>query len=659
MREFIAKTGGRYTYIEDFNALQDLTLSFLTIFNGCNNFILSGCETSGSSISNTKIGEGYVYINGKIRKFDGATVNLNNPYYIVESERTESGSYAQNATQQICTYYECFGTTDKPADKQYIEIRDTYIPRLKDEFFGKYALLLDGASQQTVNKTTVFNNNVESKKDIISDGMLSQRNPSKFTMLKIAGHTDGASRIIYHNGGEDLSYISFDTDGNIRFSVGGQDVFAVMKTNTAVDVLRGNTLQTENLVLSDNNIENYSDATDDGSVNVNKSGYQGSTSKVRHFQVYDGKGKLLFKTDGSAKRVVSYCSINEESADELGLVLRSTSHSHGELSYSKRIGWKDRDNALIASIGFSSGNKAFMIKHEMNGDITLQAANINIVGTLKENGNAYSSNFVNNSTFNDALSKKVDKVAGMGLSTNDFTSDYKAQLDALKKGSIGSGDQGVVTGNDVANELAKKLNKDSNLSDVPGKSEARDNLDVYSKGECNGRFADLKLSNLSSGLSTEEKASIRNKIGAGALDVEANIDTLRAELNDMIAKYCENNCVSSTKGMSLLINTSDHSGDLYFEQRGRVVSIMGRVNGPGNSNNELSWFNIPNSIGAPLHTIGGTFLTDTTNSKSDALDNTYGIVWKCDGGTRTVKATSSSVDRQYPVYVCITYITSQ
>jgi hypothetical protein len=655
MREFIAKTGGRYTYIEDFNALQDLTLSFLTIFNGCNNFILSGCETSGSSISNTKIGEGYVYINGKIRKFDGATVNLNNPYYIVESERTESGSYAQNATQQICTYYECFGTTDKPADKQYIEIRDTYIPRLKDEFFGKYALLLDGASQQTVNKTTVFNNNVESKKDIISDGMLSQRNPSKFTMLKIAGHTDGASRIIYHNGGEDLSYISFDTDGNIRFSVGGQDVFAVMKTNTAVDVLRGNTLQTENLVLSDNNIENYSDATDDGSVNVNKSGYQGSTSKVRHFQVYDGKGKLLFKTDGSAKRVVSYCSINEESADELGLVLRSTSHSHGELSYSKRIGWKDRDNALIASIGFSSGNKAFMIKHEMNGDITLQAANINIVGTLKENGNAYSSNFVNNSTFNDALSKKVDKVAGMGLSTNDFTSDYKAQLDNLRKGSIGSGDQGLVTGNDVANELEKKLDKE--LTGVNAEK-GRANLSVYSKSECDGRYADKKLSNLPT-LTPEEQASIRSKIGAGASSVQGELDSLKSSINQMIKEYCDANCVNSTDGMSLLINKSETSGGLHFEQRGRVVSIMGYINGPGNSNNELSWFNIPNSIGAPLHTIGGTFLTDTTNSKSDALDNTYGIVWKCDGGTRTVKATSSSVDRQYPVYVCITYITSQ
>ena len=655
MREFIAKTGGRYTYIEDFNALQDLTLSFLTIFNGCNNFILSGCETSGSSISNTKIGEGYVYINGKIRKFDGATVNLNNPYYIVESERTESGSYAQNATQQICTYYECFGTTDKPADKQYIEIRDTYIPRLKDEFFGKYALLLDGASQQTVNKTTVFNNNVESKKDIISDGMLSQRNPSKFTMLKIAGHTDGASRIIYHNGGEDLSYISFDTDGNIRFSVGGQDVFAVMKTNTAVDVLRGNTLQTENLVLSDNNIENYSDATDDGSVNVNKSGYQGSTSKVRHFQVYDGKGKLLFKTDGSAKRVVSYCSINEESADELGLVLRSTSHSHSELSYSKRIGWKDRDNALIASIGFSSGNKAFMIKHEMNGDITLQAANINIVGTLKENGNAYSSNFVNNSTFNDALSKKVDKVAGMGLSTNDFTSDYKAQLDNLRKGSIGSGDQGLVTGNDVANELEKKLDKE--LTGVNAEK-GRVNLGVYSKSECDGRYADKKLSNLPT-LTPEEQASIRSKIGAGASSVQGELDSLKSSINQMIKEYCDANCVSSTDGMSLLINKSATSGGLHFEQRGRVVSIMGYINGPGNSNNELSWFNIPNSIGAPLHTIGGTFLTDTTNSKSDALDNTYGIVWKCDGGTRTIKSISSTVDRQYSVYICITYITSQ
>lgn len=57
MREFIAKTGGRYTYIEDFIGLQEISLSLTSIFEGCNNFILSGCKTSGTNNSNIAISE--------------------------------------------------------------------------------------------------------------------------------------------------------------------------------------------------------------------------------------------------------------------------------------------------------------------------------------------------------------------------------------------------------------------------------------------------------------------------------------------------------------------------------------------------------------------------------------------------------------------------
>ncbi|MBR4405204.1 MAG: hypothetical protein IKT30_02395 [Bacteroidaceae bacterium] len=68
MKEFSAQTGGRYTYVDDIVNLQELSLAFASIFNNCDNFIISGCEISGTSIS-----EGYVYINGKIRRFTGVS----------------------------------------------------------------------------------------------------------------------------------------------------------------------------------------------------------------------------------------------------------------------------------------------------------------------------------------------------------------------------------------------------------------------------------------------------------------------------------------------------------------------------------------------------------------------------------------------------------
>ncbi len=85
MIEFDAQEGGRYTYVDDIVNLQNLALAFGELFHDCDNFILSGCEVSGTSIS-----AGFVYINGKLRRFNGATGITSWPQYIYESNKTES-----------------------------------------------------------------------------------------------------------------------------------------------------------------------------------------------------------------------------------------------------------------------------------------------------------------------------------------------------------------------------------------------------------------------------------------------------------------------------------------------------------------------------------------------------------------------------------------
>ena len=42
MKEYVAETGGRYTYSDDILNLQELTLSLSAIFDGCSDFIISG-----------------------------------------------------------------------------------------------------------------------------------------------------------------------------------------------------------------------------------------------------------------------------------------------------------------------------------------------------------------------------------------------------------------------------------------------------------------------------------------------------------------------------------------------------------------------------------------------------------------------------------------
>ena len=44
MKEFTSQTGGRYTYIDDIMNLQNLALAFTSIFDECDNFIISGCQ---------------------------------------------------------------------------------------------------------------------------------------------------------------------------------------------------------------------------------------------------------------------------------------------------------------------------------------------------------------------------------------------------------------------------------------------------------------------------------------------------------------------------------------------------------------------------------------------------------------------------------------
>ena len=66
MKEYIAETGGRYTYSDDILNLQELALSMSAVFDGCSDFIISGCEIEGPRVS-----PGYVWLGGKVRRFDG------------------------------------------------------------------------------------------------------------------------------------------------------------------------------------------------------------------------------------------------------------------------------------------------------------------------------------------------------------------------------------------------------------------------------------------------------------------------------------------------------------------------------------------------------------------------------------------------------------
>lgn len=84
-----------------------------------------------------------------------------------------------------------------------------------------------------------------------------------------------------------------------------------------------------------------------------------------------------------------------------------------------------------------------VIKNEQ-GDVSIVARQFNISGTILESGQSLDSTYAKKAYVDDELAKKVNSVAGMGLSEQNFTSADKAKLDSIKQGSIGSGNDGMV-----------------------------------------------------------------------------------------------------------------------------------------------------------------------------------------------------------------------
>lgn len=164
MKELFALTGGRYTYADDFVNLQDLALSITSIFDDCVNFIISGCEVSGTTVS-----EGYVYINKKIRRFSGAT-GVTFPFYIYEQNSTEPVPYANGQNQTGRKIFGCAWGTSVPSGNdpltnqapQYILFPNSNAgsaSRIDEAFFGAKCLLLD-SGEQTVYGDVVFGGEV-------------------------------------------------------------------------------------------------------------------------------------------------------------------------------------------------------------------------------------------------------------------------------------------------------------------------------------------------------------------------------------------------------------------------------------------------------------------------------------------------------------------
>lgn len=535
MKEYVAETGGRYTYADDILNLQELALSMTAIFTDCSNFIISGCEISGSEIA-----PGYVWINGRVRYFSGC-IFATWPYYIYEQNSNETVTYANEVNKRGRSLYLCAGGSAVPdvADPvtghvpQFIEVSEGYSPRFIDKFFGKYAVLADSPfAKQTVKKDLILTGNFSADKSIESKTAVSVINSRNGYSLRNIVKANGDAAMGAYLNGLLVNEIVIGTDGSFSFMKQGKELARVTENGISYTHLSGITSKAGAIYISGASLTNYDDATDNGSVDINATGVAGGSTKFRNFNVYSGKQAVhpLFQVNGKESGIYANGKfvIRNTGSD---VMLANTAYLKDNMLLTNNYVWADSKGEIIGSIGYDDMESFDLTVHNLLGNIVLAAKGyVNIAGTLKIDGTNISDLYVSQKSFTEELKKKVTAIAGKQLSTEDFTTDCKKKLNAISGGSIESADDGFVTSRDVAAALKLKLTLSENLGDLANKGTARSNLNVYSKEETNGRFLKIseKLLELVSltadevnGLTAEQAAALKVQKQEA---VRANID---------------------------------------------------------------------------------------------------------------------------------------
>ncbi len=523
MKEYIAEAGGRYTYVEDLLNLQELALSISSIFDGCASFIIAGCEVSGAEIS-----PGFVWINNKIRYFEGCSDAVY-PYFIYEKNNNDSSVYANDVNKRGRCNYLCAGgktVPDKPdavtnSLPGFIEIKPDYAPRSRDKFFGRYAVLLDTPfARQTIKKDIAFTGNVSVEKDVESKTSLSVLNPLNGYSIKNTVKAGGNASVGTYLNGLPVNEIIINTDGSFSFYKQDKELARVSEDGFTYTHSSANTSRIGSVLIYDSNIINSASNADDGAVNINYTGYLKGGTKYRNFNVYNGKQANIpiFRVEGKTDSVIVNGALHLRSQGK-GVDLCNATFAKNDVKLQNLINWTDKANESAAYIGYATNNTFdFDIKNDIGNIIITPKSFLDIIGELRINGVPIGSTYVTKQNFTNELNKKVSSVAGKQLSTEDFTTAYKAKLDSISKGSLTVSGDGYVVSRDVIEALNKKLNAAENLSDIPDKATARINLNVYSKTESNSAFLKvshnlLELISLSAdeinGLSPEQASDLK------------------------------------------------------------------------------------------------------------------------------------------------------
>ncbi len=572
MKEFSAQTGGRYTYTDDLENLQELALAFAQFFDDCDNFIISGCEVASGAIS-----AGYVFLNGKIRYFSGATGISSWPQYIYELNTTESVPYESGGFKVGRNNYGCAiaktvpVTLDELTGKapQSIAITATGGLRMKDAFIGKYALLLDPANaSQTVNSLVNFSKIVQAHADLIAHKNVVIKSGATTVTC---GHNGSTFSMEYVNGSHRYRLSMIDGVG-FRFFVNDVIIAAIeASVITFSKPITANMGTFGGLILTGDSIYQGT-ANTEATLYINQYSYNGGATQYRNTHIGNGKGNTIFSVTGSNGYVDIFGRTQITASTMDGLVLKASVIKDNN-SLTNAIAWKDSANVVMARVGFlSTTDQIFSVASSVYNISITGGRTVNIGPAIMENGQLLSEKYVTQIRMTEELSKKAN--------SNNVYSTVKAdEKFAIKTGG-----------------LSQFVNTTTDAATCRGHIGAIGISDLSSYAKISNYLADMAKT-------ADDKQKIRANIGAAA------VGDYQPKLHD-----------------SGWIKIKD---SLYVRQIGNIVCIQGSTK----TRHSGTVFTIPNTIAAPSYAVKHTVAFSNSRSwicKIAAGQRACTVVY-CDG----------------------------
>lgn len=457
MIEFNAQTGGRYTYVDDIVNLQELALAFSSIFAACDNFIVSGCEVNGTSIN-----AGYVYLNGKLRYFSGATGISKWPQYIYESNKVESVAYASGSDKVGRNIYGCSISASAPTITdsltgnvpQYIQIQKVGGRTLNDAFFGKYALLLNSSvGAQTIGDAVTFANMVRVQGALnMSDGASFTKGEATCRMFYDGNVFHIQSRI----GTGAIYDFAFDHDRGYVFSIGGVSIISISPSGIsfAQPLTVGKSI-IGSVTCNADHIYNSGTGSDSGTLYLNYKGYNDGNTYYRNTIIGNGKGVAIISVNGKNSIVNLLGTLVAESSLQTGIVLKHNTLLQSNTSLSKVVSWTDASDSQMAYIGFGSTADNLFYIHNRIANVCINGLSaVNLLPAIMENGVLLTDKYVQKTDLatqmidkadvsavyskSDAESKFADKTAGLSqfITGSNTKEALRSQIGAIAIGAL-------------------------------------------------------------------------------------------------------------------------------------------------------------------------------------------------------------------------------